>query len=263
MDGKSAITRYEEAAMLLPPRFRSAARSLSDWKKEAVEEFRLRAGYPPTALAAEGEFLLPYFGADGVLTVQDLEQMVDLLTGGSRYACEETLRRGYLVLRGGFRLGLCGSAVMRDGSCTALREFSSLVLRIPRECRGVSDAVIGELFAMERFQSTLILSPPGGGKTTLLRDLIRNLSDGAEHRSALRIGVVDERGELAATVKGAAQMSLGCHTDVLDGIGKAAGIEMLLRAMNPRVIALDEIALKEDVAAVLLATLALAWAPPS
>ena len=249
MEEGRAIARYEEAAALLPPRFRTAAMQLDDHRKRRTEEFRLRALRPPTALLPEGELPLPYFGAERGVTTQELSQMVDALSDYSRYACAETLRQGYLCLRGGFRLGVCGTAVLRNGTVTGIRDISSLALRIVTERTGLADAVVPQLYDAGRLQSTLILSPPGGGKTTLLRDLIRALSLGDEEHAALRVAVLDERGELAVSARGEAQMSLGTHTDVLAGCPKAAGVCMVLRAMNPQVIAVDEITAAEDIAA--------------
>lgn len=249
MREEQAIARYEEAAALLPPRFRRAALHLPDHRKQRAEEFRLRALYPPTVLLEEGEIELPYFGADSRITPRDLAQMLDTLTEYSRYACAETLRRGFLGLHGGFRLGVCGTAVLRERRVTGLREISSLSLRIVTERVGLAEPLMPELFSAGSFQSTLILAPPGGGKTTLLRDLIRALSLGDEERTALRVAVVDERGELAVCAGGEAQMALGTHTDVLTLCPKADGIGMVLRAMNPQVIAVDEITASEDIAA--------------
>ena len=107
MDESYAIRRYEQAAALLPPRFRRAALQMPDHRKRYTEEFRLRAGQPPAALLPEGEVTLPYFGADSRVTPRDLAQMVDAVTDYSRYACAETLRQGFLCLHGGFRLGVC------------------------------------------------------------------------------------------------------------------------------------------------------------
>ena len=188
------------------------------------------------------------------MTAEDLEQMLGAVTEYSRYACIETLRQGFLPLRGGFRLGVCGSAVVRDGEVSNLKDISSLALRIVCEHIGLGSDIAPQLFSADgRFLSTLILSPPGGGKTTLLRDLIRVLSLGdAEHR-ALRVAVIDERCELAVCCKGRAQMELGNHTDVLSLCPKAAGIPMVLRGMNPQVIAVDEITAEEDIRAMCLA----------
>lgn len=249
MNKAGSIARFEAAAALLPPRFRGAALQLPDHRKQRAEELRLRVGQPPTALLPEGEVTLPYFGAEERVTARDLAQMVDELTGYSRYACAETLRQGYLSLPGGFRLGVCGTAVLREGRVAGVRDISSAALRIVTEHIGLADALAPRLFEVGRFQSTLLLSPPGGGKTTLLRDLIRRLSCGDDAHAALRVAVVDERGELAVSADGAAQMSLGTHTDVLTLCPKAQGIAMVLRAMNPQVIAVDEITAAEDIAA--------------
>lgn len=247
------IERYEQAAALLPPRLRRLARALSDAQKERVEELRLRAGLPMTVLTSEGELSVDAFSRDALVTPEDLEQMLSSVTEYSRYASMEEIRQGYLCLRGGFRLGVCGTVVMRDGASTNIREFSSFSLRIVREHIGVASDCVPQLFDGAIFQSTLIVSPPGGGKTTLLRDLIRHLSMGDGERRAQRVAVIDERGEIAVAYQGRAQMELGSHTDVLCACPKALGIPMVLRAMNPQIIAVDEITAPEDIQAMCMA----------
>lgn len=221
---------------MLPGRLREQALAQPPEVRQLAEEFRLRAGQPLVVLLPEGERSL---GA--AVTPEDLETLCDLATDYSRYAAEETLREGYLSVRGGFRVGLCGTAVMKDGESTALRDLSSAAVRIAREQRGIGEAVAPRLFRDGRYQNTLLLSPPGGGKTTLLRDLVRCLSSGGTGRPGLRVSLIDERGEVAVMVRGRPQMDVGPRTDVLDACPKALGIPMALRAMNPQVIAVDEI----------------------
>ncbi|WP_298029787.1 stage III sporulation protein AA [uncultured Dysosmobacter sp.] len=242
------ILRYEEAAAVLPNRLRRLAMALPPERKAAVEEFRLRAGRPMTVLLPDGELPL-----DAVVEPEELETLCDLATEFSRYAAAETLREGYLSVRGGFRVGLCGTVVMKEGANTNLKGFSSAAIRIARERRGVAEPLAPNLFPEGRFASTLILSPPGGGKTTLLRDMVRCLSLGEAERPPQRIALIDERGEVAVVHHGEPQMDVGPCTDVLDACPKALGIPMVLRAMNPQIIAVDEITLREDIRAMVLA----------
>ena len=249
MDERYAVERYEQAAMLLPMRYQRTALAVPDWQKALCEELRLRVGHPMTILLPEGEVFMEQEMPRTAVTQGDLEQLCDTVTGYSRYAACDTLALGYLTAKGGFRIGLCGTAVMQNGEITNMRDFSSAVIRISRERSGLADDLLPQLLEHGRFCSTLIYSPPGGGKTTLLRDLIALLSNGTAQSKAFRVAVVDERGEIAVKYMGKPQMAVGCHTDVMDGCPKAQAIPILLRSSNPQIIAVDEITQREDLAA--------------
>lgn len=168
MDESYAIRRYEQAAALLPLRWQQQARQLAPGQMALAEELRLRAGRPMTVLLPEGEVVPGRSDLPPTVTQSDLEQLCDAVTDYSRYAAGETLSRGYLTARGGFRVGVCGTAVLRDGINTNLRDLSSVTIRIGREQPGLGDAVLPQLFRDGQFCSTVVLSPPGLGR--VLRD---------------------------------------------------------------------------------------------
>ena len=228
---------FQSAIRLLPPEERGAAERLSAPERERTEEFRLRFGRPSAALVGEREQPL----SDRPVTETELRYVLDAATQSSYHAAADELRRGFLSARGGVRVGICGTAVT-EGRIRSFREFSSVAIRVPRQIRGAGAEVISRLGA----ENTLILSPPGAGKTTFLRELVRSVSDGGT-----RVGLADERGELAAACRGAPQFDVGRCTDVLSDAPKAEAAMLLLRAMNPQVIALDEISAPEDIEAVL------------
>ena len=252
MTEEYAAARYEDACALLPGRLRAAAMSIERRQKAETEELRLRIGRALYLTTPAGEVALPQTR----IIRSDLELVLDRATEYSRYTAAETLRHGYLTAMGGFRIGVCGTALptgqaSSGGECNqGVRDVSSLAIRIPRVHEGVAEPLLPDLLEAGRPLSTLILSPPGGGKTTLLRDLVRLFSQGTPQCPPRRVALVDERGELAAVHRGRPQLEVGCHTDVMDGCPKHLAVPMLLRAMTPQVIALDEVALPADVEAV-------------
>ena len=236
---------YRQAVGVLPQPLRAQALAVDELVMARTEEVRLRVGMPPTLVLPGGESPIP--GA-GPVDMGLLGQVVELASRWSLHTVLEQLRRGYLTVEGGHRLGLCGTAVMEGGAIHALRDLSGANLRVARQKKGIAGPTAAVLCGEGQLPNTLILAPPGAGKTTLLRDLIRCLSAGETGRP-LRVAVADERGELAALWHGRPSMDLGSCTDILDSCPKALAIPMLLRGMNPQVIAVDEITDREDVAA--------------
>ena len=219
------------AASLLPASLRRAAEALDGDSRSLCEELRLRRGREITALLAGREYGL----GTGPVTERDIRCVLEAASSASLHAAEEQLRRGFLSAPGGVRVGVCGTAVTGAGGMEGVRAVSSLALRIPRAVPGCADGIWDRVTA-GGFSSTLILSPPGAGKTTLLREFIRRLSG-----EGLRVAVADERGEIADAWGGEPGFDVGPCTDVLTGAEKARAIGLLLRSMNPQVIAVDEI----------------------
>ena len=242
------MREFEQAAAVLPPELRQQALALPAQERERAEELRLRCGWPMAAVFPEGEIPL---GGRKIVT-QDLELLLEIASRASVHAVLAQLREGYLTIEGGHRLGLCGTAVLENGQMRNLRSLSSVSIRIARQHPGAALPLLSGLMEGGRLCSTLIAAPPGMGKTTLLRDLVRCISDG-DGTPPLRVGLADERGEVAALYGGVPQLRVGQRTDVIEGCPKAQGAMLLLRAMNPQVLAMDEITAPEDVAALLTA----------
>lgn len=229
------MDNFETALSLLPSRYLELCRR----SFRGAEEFRLRVGRRMFVVCGGREHALP----GDPLSEGELLRCLEKATGASLHSAAPAMAGGYLPYMG-LRIGLCGTAVQQGADFKGFRHFSSLSIRIPRECRGACDSLYHQLFA-GGFVNTLLLSPPGGGKTTALRELIRLLSE-----AGTRLAVVDERGEIAACDGCAPGFDLGEHTDVLSGCTKPEGAMMLLRGMNPQVLAMDEITRPEDLAAV-------------
>ncbi len=226
-----------------------------DYKE--LMEIRLRVNEPLIFVFSQGDyFISPVIGLVEqkeeayIVTPSDVKSTLDFISDYSLYAYEDEIRQGFITVKGGHRVGLAGQVVLDRGRVRSVKHISFINIRVSHQVRGCGEEVLPYLIKNERLLHTLIISPPGCGKTTLLRDVIRLLSDGNSYAKGMSVGVVDERSEIAACHMGIPQNDVGIRTDILDCCPKAEGMLMLLRSMNPRVIAVDEIGGREDIDAI-------------
>jgi stage III sporulation protein AA len=226
-----------------------------------LEEIRLRAKKPLMVFYKNKDWFVT---TGGVLTLdisaaymvsqQEILKSIELMSENSVYAYQDEIKSGYLTLRGGHRVGLCGKVIMQDMQIRNIKDFNGLNIRVAKEIMGCSKHIIKYLTKSScDIYNTLIIGPPQCGKTTILRDVARIMSNGdtSFNFDGIKIGIVDERSEIAACCKGVPQNDVGYRTDVMDGCPKTLGMEMLLRSMSPNIIITDEIGSHGDKDAIL------------
>jgi stage III sporulation protein AA len=222
---------------LLPEAVRRGIGSLP----QDLTELRLRAKQPAEVVCGcRSEF------RGEALSAALLSHTAHSLSEHSLYAREDELSEGYFTAAGGCRVGVCGRMSLEENGRLHMTHISSLCIRAAREVIGAADGIMDVLYENGRVCSALILSPPGMGKTTMLRDVLRQLSE-----RGIRTAAADERGELAVCLLGVPTMDVGRRTDVMDGCPKRIAMRMLVRSMAPQVIVTDELGHAGDMEAVL------------
>ncbi len=240
----------------LIPSIRAILMKMDIEKLDNLQEIRMRAGNPLMVFYRNKDLFVTVYGemsaniGEAYFVAQnEIIKSLELMSENSVYAFQDEIRSGYLTLRGGHRVGLSGRVIVQEGQIRNIKDFNSLNIRVAKEIHGCSSKLISFIIKNSNdIYNTLIIGPPQSGKTTILRDAARFLSNGNEGTDfkGLKIGIVDERSEIAACSKGIPQNDVGFRTDVMDGCPKALGMEMLLRSMSPNIIVTDEIGTQGD-----------------
>ncbi|MFL0251572.1 stage III sporulation protein AA [Clostridium neuense] len=215
-----------------------------------LQEIRIKVNKPLIVQVGRNEYVSQYKA-----TEDDMKRILNKMSGYSIYAVEEELRQGYVTIKGGHRIGICGECVTEGLRVKTIKNISSINIRVCREVIGCSNELMKNIVLNNRVFNTIIISPPKCGKTTILRDITRNLSSGIRDIGLVgkKISVIDERSEIGACANGIPQMDIGIRTDIMDNCPKSIGIMMAIRSMAPEVIVCDEIGTYDDMKSVLMA----------
>ncbi|WP_062357031.1 stage III sporulation protein AA [Bacillus kwashiorkori] len=237
----------ESILSFLPSKIKEQLNYIPKTIQQNIEEVRVRINRPIEIITKEKTYYLPY-----IINTHDSEQLLNKISHHSLYTLEEELKRGFITVEGGHRIGLAGKVILENGQVKAIRQISSFNIRLAKEVVGIGDELVPYLFD-KQWQHTMIIGPPQTGKTTLLRDIARIITTGVKEKNipALKVGIVDERSEIAGCVNGIPQMTFGVRVDILDACPKAEGMMMMIRSMSPDVLVVDEIGRKEDSEAIL------------
>jgi stage III sporulation protein AA len=232
----------QEVLALLPSTISDKVLSLPQDLIDRIEEIRVRTNRVLEVTARGKPYFLSY-----TVTEEDSEQLINKLSRHSFYTLEEELKRGYITIEGGHRVGLAGKVILEGGIVKGIRNLSSFNIRIAREKLGIAKSIFPYVYD-NGWKHTMMIGSPQTGKTTLLRDLARMISTGIPEKNIppYKVGIVDERSEIAGCVNGIPQLMFGPRVDVLDACPKAEGMMMLIRSMSPDVLIVDEIGRVED-----------------
>lgn len=243
------IINYEEEILrVLPLNISREIRCY--FETDEIQEIRIKVGKPIILNSFKVERILKH-----IVTVEDIKQILVKVSNYSLYAYEEEIKQGYITIKGGHRIGIAGECVIVSEVIRTIKNISSLNIRICREVIGSSNEVMKYIVKNNNVYNTLIVSPPKCGKTTILRDIAKNISSGMNiiNLSGKKVSIIDERSEIAACFNGVPQMNVGIRTDVLDNCLKREGMIMAIRSLSPEVLICDEIGTKGDIEALLMA----------
>lgn len=212
-----------------------------------ITEIRLRTKCKIIIVCGKNEIIL-----DCITTPKVILDILLNVSKNSIYAIQNDLNNGFVVIRGGHRIGISGEVVYVDEKIKNIKNICSLNIRVARQVYGCADRILSEIIVNNEFLNTLIVSPPGCGKTTLIRDIIRQVSNGIPSLNfkGKNVALIDERGEIASVYEGVASLDVGVRTDIMSNVNKANGMKMMIRSMAPDIIATDEIGRKEDIIAI-------------